>query len=173
MSRRIGPILSVTWFVLLSFCAVAWISADEYAASTFTEHTAYQSRFQLPEPDGDGGFWHLSYVDAGPTDGEPILLVHGVPTSSWSYRHLIALLSKRGFRVIAPDNLGFGNSSKPDSRDVYRLDRQAARLLALMEHLGVPTWTQVLHDVGGPITWEMMIAEPGRIERLVLLNTFA
>lgn len=146
--------------------------AVPFSDISFAEHTARQRTFRLFELSGSESL-ELSYVDVGPADAPVILLVHGVPTSSWSYRHLIESLVERGYRVISPDNLGFGNSSMPDDPLLYDLRKQASRLLKLMDGLSIDHWTQVLHDVGGPITWEMLMISPDHIERLVLLNTFA
>jgi len=115
----------------------------------------------------------MAYVDEGPRQGSPILLVHGMPTSSWLYRRVVPRLTTHGLRVIAPDLLGFGASDKPDDLMEYAIHKQAARLLALMRHLGLSRWTQVCHDMGGPWTWEILDLEPERIERLVILNTTA
>lgn len=115
----------------------------------------------------------MAYVDEGPRDGPPILLVHGIPTSSWLYRKIIPLLTERDFRVIAPDLLGYGASDKPADLRAYAMDRQAGRILQLMQGLGVEKWTHVCHDLGGPWTWEIADREPQHFERLVILNTTA
>ena len=58
----------------------------------------------------------MHYVDVGPADGKPVVLVHGNPTWGYLYRHFIAGLVKAGHRAIVPDHLGFGRSEKPDER---------------------------------------------------------
>ena len=93
---------------------------------------------------GDG---EMHYVDEG--SGPPILLVHGTPTNSYEYRHLIAALSKR-FRCMAPDHLGFGQSSRPQSF-AYTPEAHAAVLKEFVERLGLEEFTLVVHDFGGPI----------------------
>lgn len=102
-----------------------------------------------------------------------MVLLHGVPTSSWMYRELAAELAGGGLRVIAPDLLGFGSSDKPDDPAAYALDAQAERVLALVDELDVQRFTLLVHDMGGLVGWEMLAAAPGRVERLVILNTFA
>jgi haloalkane dehalogenase len=139
----------------------------------YSEFSEKQHTFYLEEEDPVAGQLFLTYSDEGPRDGKVVLLVHGVPTSSWSYRILISILADFGYRVIAPDNLGFGNSAKPSGNQYYNLEKQASRLHSLMEHLGITSWLQVLHDVGGPITWEMLGIAPDKIEGLIILNTFA
>ncbi|MAG13333.1 MAG: hypothetical protein CMN78_01925 [Spirochaetales bacterium] len=157
--------------VFLLIWPAVW--AFGYDPSTFSEHSAEQERFLLGESVAGGQELHIAYVDAGPEDGPVVLLIHGVPTSSWAYRKVSASLAALGYRVIAPDNLGFGNSAKPSGREYYSMRLQAERLLALMDYLGIPSWLQVLHDVGGLITWEMLGVASHRIEGLVILNTFA
>lgn len=111
----------------------------------------------------------ISYVDEG--SGNVILLLHGVPSSSWVYRKMIDQLVENGNRVVAPDMLGFGNSDNPDEYEVYAPDQHAKRILELMDSLKIRTWTHVMHDAGGHWTWELLRKDPDRISKLVLLNT--
>lgn len=136
--------------------------AGEYKYYTLKEHRASQKFIAV-----DGG--KMAYIDVG--KGEPILLLHGVPTSSWLYRHIIDSLSKKGFRVIAPDLLGFGNSDKPKGYDVYDEKKQAQRIFTLMDSLKIKQWHQTLHDAGGLWTWEMLTMHHERIKSLIILNT--
>jgi len=115
----------------------------------------------------------LAYVDEGPRDGKPMVLLHGMPTSSWLYRNIIPVLANQGLRVIAPDMLGFGASSKPADLSQYAFGLQAERLVALMRALGIPRWTQVVHDLGGPWTWELADRHPETLNGLVIMNTTA
>ncbi|MBT3273504.1 MAG: alpha/beta hydrolase [Spirochaetales bacterium] len=162
-------------FLFLSTCLLLFsvLPGWSYNPGSFAEHSAEQSKYYLDEHDSDIGELFLAYVDAGPENGRPVLLVHGVPTSSWSYRKVAANLAALGYRVILPDNLGFGNSAKPKGKEIYDLAEQGRRLLGLMAYLKIDGWIQILHDVGGPISWEMMAVSPEKIERLVILNTFA
>jgi haloalkane dehalogenase len=130
-----------------------------------------EHRMRMKYFSAEGG--KIAYVDAGSPAGIPILLLHGMPTSSWLYRYVIDELSEKGYRVIAPDALGFGNSEKPRELALYKLDKQAVRIKALMENLGIASWTQVCHDLGGPWTFEMLIKYPDSINKLVILNTSA
>ncbi|MCZ6703896.1 MAG: alpha/beta fold hydrolase [Ignavibacteria bacterium] len=110
----------------------------------------------------------LKYIDQG--QGEVIVLLHGVPTSSWLYRKMINELASH-YRVIAPDMLGFGSSDSPKGYDIYAPMEHARRLLELMDHLQIEKWNQVFHDAGGLWTWELMAFASHRIKRLVILNT--
>lgn len=111
----------------------------------------------------------IKYIDSG--QGKVVLLLHGVPTSSWLYRHIIPELNSKGYRVIAPDMLGFGSSDNPSELSLYTAQQHAKRLLELMDHLELNTWTQVIHDAGGCWTWEVFKIQPQRISSLILLNT--
>ncbi|HEX5087481.1 MAG TPA: alpha/beta fold hydrolase, partial [Nocardioides sp.] len=64
-------------------------------------------------PDGEGGTLRMAYVDAGPADGPVTLLLHGEPSWSFLYRHVIRVLTEAGIRCVAPDMVGFGRSDKP------------------------------------------------------------
>lgn len=149
-------------FALTLFIAIPSLKAGEYKYSTIKEHRASQKFITV-----NGG--KMAYVDVG--KGEPILLLHGVPTSSWLYRHIIDSLSKKGFRVIAPDLLGFGNSDKPKGYDVYDERKQAQRIFNLMDSLKIDSWHQTLHDAGGLWTWEMLTMHHEKIKSLIILNT--
>jgi len=114
----------------------------------------------------DGGDLH--YVDEG--KGPPILMVHGQPTWSFMYRHLIRGLSSK-YRCIAVDHIGFGLSDKPADWS-YSPDRHAANLAALVEHLELEPLTLVVHDWGGPIGLGFATNHPDRVRRIVALDTW-
>ena len=111
----------------------------------------------------------IKYIDRG--EGAAIVLLHGVPTSGWLYRDMIDSLVQEGYRVIVPDMLGFGSSDSPKGYDLYSPEAHGARLLALMDALNIGTWNHVFHDAGGLWTWELAKLAPGRIEKLVVLNS--
>ena len=110
----------------------------------------------------------LKYIDKG--EGEVLLLLHGVPTSSWLYRKMIDELATK-YRVIAPDMLGFGASDSPKGYDIYAPVKHAERLLKLMDSLHIKQWNHVFHDAGGLWTWELIKIAPHRIKNLIILNT--
>lgn len=111
----------------------------------------------------------MAYMDNG--EGPCILLIHGVPTSSWLYRKIIPLLLKDGYRVVAPDMLGYGSSDKPKGYDIYSDAAMGKRILGLMEHLNIDQWTQVFHDGGGLWTWAMLEQDDRKVTNLFMLNT--
>ncbi len=119
-------------------------------------------------------FWNspngkIAYIDKG--EGKPLLLLHGVPTSGWLYRKMIDPLVEKGYRVIVPDMLGFGNSDSPDGYDVYDKANHAKRIIGLMNYLNINNWHHVMHDAGGLWTWELFKQDPNKIYRLTILNT--
>ena len=111
----------------------------------------------------------IKYIDKG--EGKVILLLHGVPTSSWLYRKMIDGLVEDGYRIIAPDMLGFGNSDNPKGYEIYSAEQHGKRILELMDALKIDKWSHVTHDAGGLWTWEMLKLNKDKVENLILLNT--
>ena len=111
----------------------------------------------------------MHYIDAG--SGPPILLVHGTPTNSYEFRHLIAALSAT-HRCIAPDHLGFGKSDRPASF-AYTPEAHAEVLREFVEHLHLDRFTLVVHDFGGPIGLPLAVSEQCGVDRVVIINTWA
>lgn len=109
----------------------------------------------------------LSYVDVG--RGPTVLLVHGTPSWSFEWRHVITSLAT-DHRVVAPDHLGFGLSDKPADAPLTPRDH-AERLRALVEHLDLRDVTLVVHDFGGPIGLPLALGTD-RVERVVVLNSW-
>jgi pimeloyl-ACP methyl ester carboxylesterase len=134
---------------------------------TFVETWPYEPRW-FESPDG-----RMHYVDEGPRDGAPVVLLHGNPTWGYLYRNFIPPLVEAGFRPIVPDHLGFGRSDKPDRPELYTIARHAERMDGLLESLDLSGATVVPQDWGGPIGlfWATRHAE--RVRSLFLLNTFA
>jgi haloalkane dehalogenase len=110
----------------------------------------------------------ISYVDEG--TGPTLLMVHGTPSWSFLYRHLIRGL-RDAFRCVALDLPGFGLSDKPPG-DAYRPDDQARRLTAFIDALGLRDFTLVVHDFGGPIGLAHAVERPDDVRSLVLFNTW-
>lgn len=115
----------------------------------------------------------LHYVDEGPRDGRPVVLVHGNPSWGYIWRNFIPPLLAAGHRVIVPDHLGFGRSDKPAVRDFYHIPRHAVRFEQLLESLDLNRATVVAQDWGGPIGLAWAARHPERIHSLAILNTLA
>lgn len=108
----------------------------------------------------------MHYVDEG--TGPPVLFSHGTPTWSYEFRHVIRVVSHR-FRCLAPDHLGFGLSDRPATAS-YTPEAHAQRFREFVDALDLPRFSLVVHDFGGPIA--LPLALDGRVERLVLMNTW-
>lgn len=115
----------------------------------------------------------IHYVDEGPPDAAPVLMVHGNPTWSYMYRTPIRLLSEAGHRVVAFDHMGFGASEKPPRPAEYTLERHLEVAVALIEALDLRDATLVAHDWGGPIGLGTLLQLRERFRALVLMNTWA
>jgi haloalkane dehalogenase len=111
----------------------------------------------------------LAHVDEG--EGPPVVMVHGEPTWSFLWRHVLPPVRDAGFRVIAPDHAGFGRSDKPMDIAWYSYDRHTALLADLLERLDLRGATMVVHDWGGPIGLRVAVEHPERVERLVMMDT--
>ncbi len=139
-------------------------SSSTVSKIKYSPFRAEQRSFKTPEGD-------IKYIDKGSKDGEVIVLLHGVPTSGWLYRHMIDDLTSGGYRVIVPDMLGFGSSDNPDGYTIYNEKYHAVRLLRLMDSLGVKKWHHVCHDAGGLWTQALIDRSPNRFKSLTLLNS--
>jgi cis-3-alkyl-4-acyloxetan-2-one decarboxylase len=115
----------------------------------------------------------MHYVDEGPRDGRPVVLLHGNPTWGFLYRNFIPPLVDAGHRVVVPDYLGFGRSEKPPKRQLYAVDQHVRRLDRLLESLDLQDATVVPQDWGGPIGLSWAVAHPARVRSLFILNTAA
>ena len=123
--------------------------------------------FDSHELDLAGGA-RMHYVDQGV--GAPILFVHGTPSWSFEWRHLIRGLAHRN-RCVAPDLVGFGLSNRP--RDFpYTPAAHAGALAEFVEQLGLEDLTLVVHDFGGPIGLPLALAERSPVRRVVIINTW-
>lgn len=111
----------------------------------------------------------LKLAVGGSEGAEPIVFLHGFPESHRTWRHQLHALAPH-FRVIAPDQRGFGGSDRPPDVEDYEGDKIAADLFALADALGLGRFTLVGHDWGGVIAWSAALREPDRIERLVIVN---
>jgi pimeloyl-ACP methyl ester carboxylesterase len=111
----------------------------------------------------------LNVERGGPEGGEPILFLHGFPESHRTWRDILPDLA-RDFRVIAPDQRGFGDSDKPGAVEDYKADRIVEDIVALADALGHDRFTLVGHDWGGAVAWLAALRHPDRISRLIIVN---
>ncbi len=143
------------------------------------EYAGFQSkmnRFALDERGPNGEELDLYYIAQGDPESPAVVLIHGVPSSSWMYRYVIEELTNEEIYLLAVDNLGYGASAKPqmsesDAAVFYSPARQAQRLGYLLDELIIDSATFVVHDVGGPILWQLLPERPDLVSGLVVLNT--
>ena len=111
----------------------------------------------------------LAHLDEG--EGPPVVFMHGEPTWSFLWRHVLVPVRDAGFRAIAPDMAGFGRSDKPTDIAWYSYDRHVALISRLVEDLDLRGATMVVHDWGGPIGLRVAVELRERFDRLVILDT--
>jgi len=107
---------------------------------------------------------------AGPQTGKIVFLLHGFPEFWYSWRKQIPALAAAGFRVVAPDQRGYNQSSKPPLVSDYHIDKLAADVLAIADQLGAARICLAGHDWGAAVAWNVAIRHPDRVERLAILN---
>jgi len=110
------------------------------------------------------------YREAGPVDAPVLLLLHGYPSSSHMFRHLIPTLADR-YRVVAPDHLGFGRSSAPSTDEFdYTFEALAAVTGRFLSSLGIERYTVYVQDYGAPIGWRLALADPAAVTGVITQN---
>lgn len=126
--------------------------------------------------DAHRGAGHVVDVDGVATfvrrqgAGPAVLLVHGVPVSSWVWRNVLAELANQGLEGIAPDLPGTGLSGRPEDFD-YSWSGLGAHVASTVDALGLDTFHLVVHDIGGPVGFEVTARMPDRVQSLTVLNT--
>ncbi|MCL4104229.1 UNVERIFIED_CONTAM: hypothetical protein GTU68_035091 [Idotea baltica] len=124
----------------------------------------------LQVDDTEGGELRIHYLDEGAPDGDVVLLLHGQPAWSYLYRHMIPPLVEAGFRVIAPDLVGFGRSDKPTRTEGYTYARHVAWMSDWLTQLDLSGITVFLQDWGSLIGLRLVAAFPERFSGVVLSN---
>ncbi len=112
----------------------------------------------------------MHYVDEGPADAPPVLLMHGEPSWSYLYRHMIPPIASAGFRAIAPDLIGFGKSDKPAAQSNYSYEMHVAWMLQFLDKLELKNITLVCQDWGSLIGLRLAAENEERFDRIVLAN---
>jgi len=123
--------------------------------------------------DQDGGRLRVHYLAEGPPAGPTVVLLHGEPSWSYLYRHMVPVLVGAGLRAIAPDLVGFGRSDKPTPRTEYTFARHVEWMRELLfDRLELSDVTLVCQDWGGLIGFRLVAEHPERFARVVAANTF-
>ena len=130
----------------------------------------YAPHYAVVEAKGSAPL-RMHYVDEGPRDATPVLLLHGQPTWSYLYRTVIRELVDAGLRAVAPDNIGFGRSDKPSDGADYTFARHVQWLHSFVTGLDLRTIVLVVQDWGGPFGLSVLAREPDRFDRVVATNT--
>lgn len=112
----------------------------------------------------------MHYVDEGPTSADPVLMLHGEPSWSYLYRHMIPVCAAAGHRVIAPDLIGFGKSDKPTALDAYSYQSHMDWMTAFIEKLDLKNITLVCQDWGSLIGLRLAAENESRFKAIVIGN---
>jgi pimeloyl-ACP methyl ester carboxylesterase len=107
---------------------------------------------------------------AGPPDGELVLLLHGFPQTSWSYRHQLEALGDAGYRAVAFDQRGYSSEARPAGVERYRIPHLVADVLAVADELGGFEFHLVGHDWGAAVAWQVAGRHQDRLRTLTALS---
>lgn len=113
----------------------------------------------------------MHYVDEGPATGQVVFLLHGEPSWSYLYRHMIPILADAGYRVIAPDLIGFGRSDKPADSSAHSHSGHVSQIRTFLEILDLQDITMFIQDWGGLIGLRVLAGAPERFAGVVAANT--
>src|SRR6202045_4469969 len=165
--RRFFFVISAA-VLALPFSAHAAVSAEREPYGIGLEGFAYPYPVSMLPLNNDGEQGRMAYMDVAPAqpNGRTVVLLHGrnFPSSYWA--PVIKTLSEAGYRVVVPDQIGFGKSSKP-SADLH-FDTLARNTIALLDHLQIPKADIVAHSLGGMLGVRIARAYPGRVAHLLL-----
>ncbi len=169
-------VLFVIFLVAAAGVAVVTLQAPtswQKAEAIQTPETQFDGLPDYPfEPNyADVSGYRVHYVDEGPADGPVILLLHGQPSWSYLYRHMIPPLSEEGYRVIAPDLVGFGKSDKPLNPSDHTYQMHIDLMTDFVRQLDLNEVTFFGQDWGGLIGLRVVAEEPDRFARIMLSNT--
>src|SRR5215472_17077183 len=109
----------------------------------------------------------MAVHEMGPKDGFPVVLCHGFPELAYSWRHQLPALAAAGFRAIAPDQRGYGCTSRPEKIEDYDMMHLTGDLAGLLDALALKDAIFVGHDWGGFVVWQMPIYQPTRVRGVI------
>lgn len=110
-------------------------------------------------------------VAQGPADGEPVLLLHGFPETSWSWRYVQAGLASTGYRSVAPDLRGYSPGASPQDPAEYGIETLVGDVVGIADQLGWDTFHLVGHDWGGALAWHVAGRHAARLRTLTVVST--
>jgi haloalkane dehalogenase len=166
-------------FRIIALCATIGLSAGALMAEEIRPgvYRTPDERFEnLPGYDFEPHYkeidgYRVHYLDEGPKDGQPILLIHGEPTWAYLYRKMVPVLTAAGHRCIVPDLIGFGRSDKPASMDVHTYRFHVAAMAKLVKELDLSEVTFFGQDWGGLIGLRVVAENEELFARVVISNT--
>jgi len=132
------------------------------AAEVTTRADSFQHRFV----ETNGIRMHVVEAGTGPL----VVLLHGFPESWYSWRHQLAALAEAGFRVVAPDQRGYGQTDQPQAIEAYSIFHLVGDVVGLLDALGEERAVVVGHDWGGPVAWHAALFRPDRVRGVVGLS---
>lgn len=112
----------------------------------------------------------LDAVAAGPPDGDVVVLLHGFPQGSWSWRGVWPALVGAGWRVVVPDLRGYSPDARPEGLEHYRMPVLVGDVLAVLDHVGAVQAHVVGHDWGAAIAWQLAARHPDRVRTLTAVS---
>jgi len=113
----------------------------------------------------------MAVHEAGPKDGLAVVLCHGFPELAYSWRHQIPALAEAGYRVLAPDQRGYGATSRPDDVAGYDMAHLTGDLAGMLDHFGIQDAVFAGHDWGGLVVWQMPVYHRSRVKGVIGVNT--
>jgi pimeloyl-ACP methyl ester carboxylesterase len=113
----------------------------------------------------------MAVYEAGPKNGIPVVFCHGFPELAYSWRHQLPALGAAGYRVLAPDQRGYGRTSRPEKIEDYDMAHLTGDLAGMLDAFGIKDAIFVGHDWGGMVVWNMPLMHPGRVRGVVGVNT--
>jgi pimeloyl-ACP methyl ester carboxylesterase len=105
----------------------------------------------------------LRVIEAGDPGAPVVVLTHGFPELAYSWRHQIPVLAEAGYHVLAPDQRGYGGSSRPDAIDAYDIHQLTADIVGLLDDVGARRAVWIGHDWGAPVAWHAPLLHPDRV----------
>jgi pimeloyl-ACP methyl ester carboxylesterase len=136
------------------------------AAALCLGETVLTSTERLVETNGV----QLRVTEAGDHGAPVVVLAHGFPELAYSWRHQIPALADAGYHVLAPDQRGYGGSSKPEAVDAYNVVELSADIVGLLDDVGAERAVLVGHDFGGVVAWNAPLLHPDRFAGVVGLS---
>lgn len=112
----------------------------------------------------------LHLVEAGDRGAPVVVLAHGFPELAYSWRHQIPALAEAGYHVLAPDQRGYGGSSRPEEIDAYNIRELTGDIVGLLDDVGAQRAVWVGHDWGAPVVWHAPLLHPDRVAAVAALS---